>query len=509
MRELYNFKYLPVENSEKIRVLFVFQSATVWPSMENLYFACKNDERYQVVLALYEDVVVEKGHLANAKEFLDNNNYTYINYASIEFDSYCPHIVFIQLPYDTSCHTPDALSLGFVNRGIRVIYVPYGNETADTQEVRRVQYENFVVENAWRVYTGTNEAYAEYRKFCRNRDSVRCVGVPKFDSIVNKENFCLCDDIKNKKQGRKLIVWKIHFPKRDATSDGPKLVTPELREYFRFLQYIEKNETLFFVILGHPKLINQDVSSLVYRDNQQMESISSFFDKAKQLENVYIDTAPDYRNTLYNGDAVIMDRSGLIIEVAMLNIPTLYLLNGEYQEKYLNYVNEILGTYESGQTCQDMINFVELQKKGIDKWHDKRKMIIKKYIPFLDGECCSRILEDIVTNVKKKDKVTKLKVLFYGCGSVYEYYMRKQGWMDTDKFEIVGVADSDSSRWDKKYLGHTIIKPTRMKEMEYDIIVITSEMFYYDIKKHLVYDLFLDERRIRRLDEFVIALQKI
>lgn len=497
-----------IRKDPKINVLFIFQSATVWASLEDLFFSCKNDDRFHVVLALYEEVVVEKGHISNARSFLDHNNYDYVEYSTIDFNLYRPHIVFIQLPYDTSCHAPNALSLKFVRKGIRVIYVPYGNETADTEEVRRIQYENFVVENAWRVYTGTVDSLMEYKKYCRNREAVRCVGIPKYDSIIKQDCFKLDDYIQKCKGDRKLIVWKIHFPKRDATADGPRLVTPELTQYFAFLNYIRHNSDIFFVILAHPKLLNMDVSSLVYRDENQMNSIPLFLKEAQQIDNVYIDSSADYRNTLYNADAIIMDRSGLLVEVAIRNIPTLYLLNEEYQEKYLGYVDEILKTFHSGHTSTDMINFVESLKNGVDEWHNVRPQVVQRAIPFLDGNCCARVKEDIVHGLETNQE-SRIRVVLYGCGSVCDYYMDKQGWATSDKFEIVAVVDSNNLRWGMDFYGYVISAPEELKELVFDAIVITSEMFYYDIKKHLVYELFIDERKIKRLDEFAVDILEL
>lgn len=500
-----NCNYRSWNHDDKIDILFVYQSATVWASLDDLYAYFLLNDSVNVTLALYDEVSVEKGHINGAEEFLMNSGYDYTRFDDLDFNAYHPHIAILQLPYDTSCRNPNALSLRLKSLGIRIVYIPYGNETADTEEVRRVQYENFVVENAWRVYTGTDESLGEYNKYCRNRESVKCVGIPKYDSIIREDKFYLNEEIKNRKGQRKLLTWKIHFPKRDATKDGPQLVTPQLQEYISFLDYIEKRKDIFFVILAHPKLINMDVSSLVYRDGRQMDSIPKFFDKAKQLENVYIDTASDYRNTLYNSDAVIMDRSGLIVEIAIRNIPTLYLLNEDYREKYLDYVEDILSTYVSGCSCSDMMKFVD-GINGDDKNSNARRDSVKKSIPYLDGKCCERIFSDITAGLKEDNISMKKKVVLYGCGSVCSHYLSSQYLNSEKEYEIIAVADTDKERWGSSFLGYTVINPEMIKDTKYDVIVVTSEMFYYDIKKYLVYDLFLDERRIKRLDEFTMLI---
>lgn len=499
-------KYNEWNGSEKIEILFVYQSATVWSSLDDLYEYFLLNKSANVTIALYDETSVEKGHICGAEEYLKKSGYDYIRYDDMDFSTYHPHIAIMQLPYDTACRNPNALSLKLKALGIRIVYIPYGNETADTEEVRRVQYENFVVENAWRVYTGTDDSLREYNKYCRNREAVKCVGIPKYDSIVKKDKFVLNEEIVKRKKQRKLVTWKIHFPKRDATKEGPQLVTPQMKEYVHFLDYIEKRTDVFFVILAHPKLINMDVSSLVYRDGRQMDSIPDFFDRAKQLENVYIDTAADYRNTLYNSDAVIMDRSGLVVEIAIKNIPTLYLFNENYHEKYLEYVESILNTYKSGETCIDMIQFVEAIDND-DELSKNREEIVNRSIPYLDGKCCERIFNDIISSLKEDNSDKKKQVVLYGCGSVCSHYILSK-YLNVEDCEIVAVADSDKMRWGQNFCGFNVIAPNDIKNYDYDIIVVTSEMFYYDIKKYLVYELYLDERRILRLDEFTVECIK-
>ena len=39
--------------------------------------------------------------------------------------------------------------------------------------------------------------------------------------------------------------------------------------------------------------------------------------------------------------------------------------------------------------------------------------------------------------------------------------------------------------------------------MDFEALVIMSDFFYHEIKRSLVYDMHLEERKIWRLDEFV------
>jgi hypothetical protein len=87
--------------------------------------------------------------------------------------------------------------------------------------------------------------------------------------------------------------------------------------------------------------------------------------------------------------------------------------------------------------------------------------------------------------------------------------MTKQKWRNHDKFDTIAIADSDTKKWGCEMFGKKVIPPEDIKKMEFDAIVITTEPHYFDIKKELVYDLYLDERKIWRIDEFVVALNKL
>ena len=112
--------YRPYLPGEKIEALFLFQAGTVWASMESVYRSCLADERFLVRLVLVSETAVEKTHMAGAEDFLRENHMEYERHEEVEWASYTPHIVFIQFPYDAAVHTPETLSIQFVQRGCKI-----------------------------------------------------------------------------------------------------------------------------------------------------------------------------------------------------------------------------------------------------------------------------------------------------------------------------------------------------------------------------------------------------
>jgi hypothetical protein len=505
MQELV-IKYRPWLEGEKIEVLFMFQAGTVWPSLESVYESCVTDERFSVRLVLMTEVAVETSHMAGAQAFLEDRKLPYERYEDIDFYTYCPHVVFIQFPYDAACHTPDTLSIQFRKRGTRVIYVPYGIEISDTQISRKDHFHSFVVENAWRVYTCCEGIKEEYNKYCHNRHAVRALGSPKFDAISHKESLPLNEEITRQSKGKKIIVWKMHFPKKIVENGRVYQITPYMQEYIAFARDVDQYDDLFFVVMAHPKMLRGVVASDIQGDDSLMKQVAELLQILSTKRNVFIDREDDYRNSFYHADAIMMDRSAVMIEAAMLDVPVLLMKNQDYSEPMTAPVDHVVSTFLQGSVCADMMSFVEAVRRNEDTNAVARRKAVVDNMPFGDGLCGERIKNDIAAGLREEPHLPR--VVLYGTGEICRYYMEKQHWNHSAKFDLTAIADSAPAKWGTEFFGVRILSPEQLKELEFDAVVIMTEPHYFEIKKSLVYDYDLDERRIWRLDEFVAALDE-
>lgn len=500
-------KYLPLKEGEKIRVAFLFQAGTVWASMESVYHSCVMDERFSVKLVLMEETTVETSHMIGAKEFLDRKGLEYISFDRFDLEKDCPHVVFIQFPYDAAFHTPQTLSIQFKNRGIRVVYIPYGIEISDTEIARKDHFQCYVIENSWRIYTCCDGIKKEYLKYCRNRQAVRVCGSPKFDGIPERKKMPLRQEIVKAADGRKIIVWKMHFPKKIVERGKVRQITPRLEEYIGFAEKIGQFRDFFFIVLAHPKMKNGVVASDVQGDGSLMENVGRLFAVLKEQPHVWIDGEGDYRPSLYHGDAVILDRSGVMIEAAMTEVPILYMKNEEYEEKMTAPVQKVVDSFYVGHSCGDMERFLEMLRIGKDCKFGQRVRCLEENFPFRDGLSGWRIKEDIVEGLREK-MADYLGIILYGTGEICRYYMERQGWKHPQAFEILKVVDTNAEKWGMDFYGYSIAPPEQILEVDFDGIVIMTEPHYFEIKKKLVYEMYLDERKIWRLDEFIWELNR-
>lgn len=496
--------YRKLEKGEKIEVLFMFQAGTVWASLESVYKFCMGDERYSVKIAWIEETTVEKSHMMGAEKYLKEKGLDFCRYEELDFNKYIPHVVFIQFPYDVAFHTPETLSIQFKRRGTRVVYVPYGIEISDTEIARKDHFHSFVVENAWRIYTCCEGIKKEYDYYCHNRGAVRVSGSPKFDAISCKETLPLKTEIKDMAKGRKIVIWKMHFPKKIMEKGEIKQITPYVLEYIKFAEKVDGFKDIFFVILAHPKMLNGIVSSDIQGDNTLMMQVRELMSIISRKENTYIDTSDEYRNSLYHADAIIMDRSAVVIEAAMLDVPVLFMKNRDYSEAMTLPVQNVVNSFEQGICCEDMIRFLNNFLEGIDTKKEIRHYAIEKNFPYNDGKCGKRIVEDIAKNINNEHK--RPNVVLYGTGEICHYYIEKKHWNSDNRFNLIAIADSNRNKWGIEYYGFKVVGPDKIGTLDFDAIVITTEPHYFEIKKSLVYEYYLDEKKIWRLDDFIVEL---
>lgn len=391
---LFQQKKVSYIKDEKIRLVFLFQVASFWPSWETFYKACLNDERIDVKFLFLDETVREKVQMKTAKDFLDTQGIEYIDFCEFDIDAYKPHVIVIQTPYDAGHRIKAHWSSAWKAKGYRVVYVPYGIEISDTETSHGMHFEQHVIENAWRAYTFSDTMLKDYRKYCVNAGAVRALGLPKFDALYHKEQFKLDKELTERIAGRKICLWKVHFPKIFEEDGKDIFVTPDVNEYIKFAEYVAEHKDIFFIFMPHPRF-----KEPVKNENLQQLAIK-LMNTLENVDNVYIDTKDDYRYSLVNADFIIIDRSAVMVEAAATGVPVLYMVNTNFYEPVTKAIEPLMNSYEQGSKCEDMINFTEACIRGEDKNKELREDAFKECIPYFDGMAGERIKEDIINSLR-------------------------------------------------------------------------------------------------------------
>ena len=494
-------EYRKREPGEKLRIAFMYQVASYWPTIESFYYACLADPDVDVRIFYIDDMSVEQAQVKDSGRFLEERRIPYSTYSENGLKEYKPHAALYQPPYDVAYRNPSALSLHLMNMGVRIVYIPYGIEIADTEDARYNHFLTYVIKNSWRIYTFSEIMQKDYFRYCPNRHAVKALGVPKFDGAFHKK-LLSNEFILKKAEGGRIILWKMHFPKLIYEGMERRQVTPDLSEYVKFAKHIEEYKELFFVVMPHPMFFSQTIDQGLFNCAQRL------FEELETKNNVYFEKGADYRPALYGADGIIIDRSALMVEAGLCGVPVLYMKNKSYEEPLTQAVRPLVDSYEQGTDAEDMLRFVEkFREDGFKEAAERIADTKKKVVPFADGKCGERILEDIKNGVSETENRT-IGIVFFGAGFICRHYIERLKIMDNPAFSVIGLSDNDPAKWGTVQAGIQVLPPEQLQMVEFDILVITSEQYYMPIKKKLVYELFLEEEKIVRLDVFAENYEK-
>ena len=384
---------------EKIRIAFLFQGASFWPSWETLWAAIKADDRFDAQMYVCDDIINEKSQFLTARDFLTEKGIPFTPIHDVNLSDLNPHIVVLQTPYDGG-HRPKYLHGNkLTSQGYRVIYVPYGIEISDTQRARSDHFAGAVTRYAWRIYTFSQRIIIEYkRRSHTGGDMVRSFGHPKFDCFVGPDRPTMPDDILTAAAGRKIVLWKVHFPKKL----GGRLITPSMTEYYAFAEAVTAYPDLFFVFMPHPKFYE---TAHQYFDD---EAFAALLDNAENAVQYFGD---DYRGPLLNADYHMMDRSALMIEAGATEKPILFLQNADYTEPMTTPVQEIVDSYYRAVDCAGMREFIENVVLGDDDhMREERLEVIHDVLPAITGKSGIMIKNDIVDGLLAENPAIPQKI---------------------------------------------------------------------------------------------------
>lgn len=397
IEQSYKKNLVPYHNGEKIRIIFYYQVASFWPSWESLYVECMNDERFDVKLVFLNETVNEMSQMLTAEKFLKEKKLAYVDGFYFDIDEFKPHIIIYQTPYDYGHRKSEHRSSRAKAKGFRIVYIPYGIEITDTEASRKAHFEQDVIKNNWRLYTFSEEMKKDYQKYSIGRYGVRALGLPRFDSLFwgmkDKKKYPLDEEILRKVKGRKIILWKVHFPKVILEKGKKRLVTPYLNEYELFSKSIKNYKDLFFIFMPHPKFFEPIEERWL---GNHIQNIKKNLDKE---ENVYIDISDDYRNSLLNASAIIIDRSAVMVEAGAIGVPVLFMKNKDYIEPVTEAIKPLIDSYYQGTSCRDIENFLGMINKGMDIKKSQRQNAFEKCIPFFDGKCGCRVKDDLINSL--------------------------------------------------------------------------------------------------------------
>jgi CDP-glycerol glycerophosphotransferase (TagB/SpsB family) len=273
-------------------------------------------------------------------------------------------------------------------KGYRIAYITYGIEIVKTKAAEMDHFQRQVVQNAWKVYTFSPTMRQDYLRYV-SPSVVKALGHPKFDRLydqsIPKDRALL-----SAADGRKIVLLKLHWPK----TEGDIAYSPDLSVYVDLLNHLPVFDDLFFAVMPHPNFF-YNVKKHHPDKARLTEEIRAMVEDAP---NAALCMDSDYRPALVCADYVITDRSAVMVEAGVLGVPVMYM-TGKDWEPLNDAVAPIVLSYYQGQTCEDMLRFLEMCRKGHDPKRAERHAAVAEWIPFFDGKAGERIAKDMVEGV--------------------------------------------------------------------------------------------------------------
>lgn len=362
-------------DGEAIRVIFVVTSASIWPSQQSVWEACRRDPRFIVRVLLvanrYNDRQSREFHQARAALVAADVPFTYA-YKGV-LDDIKPDVAFLPSPYTDMLPThlqEDELD----SRGVRIAYIPYGIEIGGGAFNMRYQFNLPLQNRAWRVFARSISHRRMFARYCESGDGhVAVVGSPRLDSLARLDE-CDATALEARIKGRKAILWTPHFSE-GLTPAGP---TPAWSSFGRYCEHIldvfsRRTDTHVLILRPHPLLF----STLRNNGYWTAEQAADFSRRIAEAENVVLDESGAYLPAFKAADGLMADAGSFLLEFFATGKPLLYLspkdgigLNDDARlTDYIYVCND----------SEDITGFVDAVGRGDDPMGERRRASISEF----------------------------------------------------------------------------------------------------------------------------------
>ena len=310
-------------NTNTLRVAFIFQHVSVWTTWKSVIEAFSNNERVIADIVLTPFIHANTSTSVaydNARQFLLENDIPYITSSYYDLNQFVPDVVFVLNPYNET--RPNYLQLSdFDSRYIKVAYIPFGLEVGGGKWNIESQFNLSVQQTAWRIFARSSRHKKLFSKYCESGDSHVCVtGHPKFDNYVNQPAVNADQALVQKVNGRKVLLWTPHF----AVGDPPTWSTYQIY-CDAILECLSKSNELFLIIRPHPLFFHSMLSNNIWNSQDECE----FRCKIEEADNLALDEEVDVSPVFSIATALMTDAGSFLLEFLPSEKPILYLHHPE------------------------------------------------------------------------------------------------------------------------------------------------------------------------------------
>ena len=485
-----------------VRILLVAQHASIWTAWRSVWRECKESPQIEVhvVLAPFIHPYGAEKIRIEMQQCLKDNGVPFFLSDFYNIDSFKPHVVMLQNPYD-STRPKEFSSNSLRKKGYRIGYIPYGLEMGGGQENIDWQFNLDFHHNAWRIFARSKRHKAMYAKYSKVGDSnVVITGHPKFDYQAEQLTKQLTfDDLKNKIAGRKVVLWTPHF----------SVALPATWSTYRIygqaiIDEAQSRPDLFFIIRPHPLFCQ----SMIENDLWTSADEQLFREQCKTQNNLWLDEDPDYMPAFTLSDALMTDAGSFLLEFLPIGKPILYLHHPEGSG--LNDDGELINCLYKAESVNEIIQFLNDIQAGVDSKKAERLLAIPEYLFGLDGNASKRICEHIVNAMlggdeknllnAEPDELQKLSVDYWKNASntflaPSEYYSRKREVLQTILLDLPVIESAIDIGCGDGYFTKVIAEKAQVVEA-YDVSKALIEQATSDSRTNGILNITFEVREL-------------
>lgn len=388
----------PVRAGERIRIVFLLQTAATWTSWKSVWEACRDhpDVTAYVVVTPYLHQYGSLSFYDECRYLLERERVPYFHERSFDLKTCPPHVVFVQNPYrDTR---PDHLSMEELRGiGARVAYVPYGLEIGGGGENLRYQFNLDTQQQAWRIFARSERHRGMFARYCdAGSGHVVVTGHPKLDAVAKSAESPGGTNFKEMAGQRRVVLWTPHFSVgQEAQWSTYELFAEAIFDWFK------RHKDMFLIFRPHPLFFGAMRRSGLMSAEEEEEFRRHF----TFATNMALDEDPNYLGSFAAADALMTDAGSFLLEFLPTLKPILYL--SDPAGYGLSEEGDVVENYYQASDPGDLIAFLSMFASGVDPMRDRRAAAIDEFLyGARDGLSGERICQHIVEAVRAGDDVS-------------------------------------------------------------------------------------------------------
>lgn len=333
------------KNPPKCKVLFLAQEFSVWPSLESVYLAMRDDERFE------PDIVYVPFHHPNKEaDISEIKHYEHSGlkvYKHTEYDvsACCPDIVFYVKPYDEN------IVQGYRSSEIekivdRLIYIPYGMEFS--RNLFLYGYRASLHYKAWKhvAYGDAVKGFACEEGYNAGRN-IAVWGHPKAD--IYRIQYEAPEAWKEKIRNKRVLLWCPHH----TIMPGPEKTSTWLEFSQTILKSVRQNPEIVLLLRPHPLLF----PALVHNGLMSQEELDTFIRDELSGDQIILDDSGDYRVAISVSEGLITDGTTFAIEYLYSGKP--YMITTQSVENFY-WPQEMAKALYIGTTPEEVEQFIRM-----------------------------------------------------------------------------------------------------------------------------------------------------